>query len=94
MPPLIDHVAVVTGAGTGIGKAIALALGSQGAALALVGRRPGPLESVAALANEGGREPGFIRRMSLAKARSMIWPRRSSGTSGMLTFSFMAQPSS
>ena len=53
MGALIDHVAVVTGAGTGIGKAIALALGSQGAVLALVGRRPAPLESVAALASDG-----------------------------------------
>lgn len=54
MGALIDHVAVITGAGTGIGRAIALALGSQGAALALVGRRPAPLESVAALASDGG----------------------------------------
>ena len=39
MTHLADQVAVVTGAGGGIGKAIALALGTQGATLALVGRR-------------------------------------------------------
>jgi NAD(P)-dependent dehydrogenase (short-subunit alcohol dehydrogenase family) len=48
MSALADHVAVVTGAGSGIGKALALALAAQGATLALVGRRPGPLEAVAA----------------------------------------------
>ena len=54
MTPLADQVAVVTGAGSGIGKAIALALGTQGATLALVGRRLAPLESVVALAQAAG----------------------------------------
>ena len=39
--------AVVTGGGTGIGAAIALALGAEGAKLTLVGRRREPLENVA-----------------------------------------------
>jgi len=43
---LKNHVAVITGAGSGIGRAIALALGGLGAALCLVGRRPETLESV------------------------------------------------
>jgi NAD(P)-dependent dehydrogenase (short-subunit alcohol dehydrogenase family) len=43
-PSLAGQVAIVTGAGSGIGKAIALALGSQGATLALVGRRRESLE--------------------------------------------------
>jgi NAD(P)-dependent dehydrogenase (short-subunit alcohol dehydrogenase family) len=38
--------AVVTGAGTGIGKAVALALLHHGYRVALAGRRPGPLEQV------------------------------------------------
>jgi NADP-dependent 3-hydroxy acid dehydrogenase YdfG len=48
MKPLKDQIAVVTGAGSGIGKAIALALGDCGATLILVGRRLALLEDVAA----------------------------------------------
>jgi NAD(P)-dependent dehydrogenase (short-subunit alcohol dehydrogenase family) len=51
---LSDRVAVVTGAGAGIGRAIALALAQQGASLALVGRRLGPLESAAGAAHAAG----------------------------------------
>jgi NAD(P)-dependent dehydrogenase (short-subunit alcohol dehydrogenase family) len=40
-------VAVVTGAGTGVGKAVALALMKEGYAVALFGRRPEPLEETA-----------------------------------------------
>ena len=43
-----NKVAVVTGAGTGIGKAVALALLKDGYAVALAGRRREPLEKVAA----------------------------------------------
>jgi NADP-dependent 3-hydroxy acid dehydrogenase YdfG len=42
-----DQVAVVTGASSGIGKAIALGLAAQGASLGLVGRRLEMLEAVA-----------------------------------------------
>ena len=37
-------VAIITGAGTGIGKAVAIALLQDGYRVALAGRRQGPLE--------------------------------------------------
>jgi short-subunit dehydrogenase len=47
MSALGNHVAVVTGASSGIGKAIALGLSSQGAALCLIGRNNAMLREVA-----------------------------------------------
>ena len=48
------RVAVVTGAGTGIGKASALALLADGYSVALAGRRVAPLEETVAEAGEDG----------------------------------------
>jgi NAD(P)-dependent dehydrogenase (short-subunit alcohol dehydrogenase family) len=45
---LKGKIAIVTGAGSGIGRACALALGQEGASVALVGRRKKRLEEVAA----------------------------------------------
>jgi NADP-dependent 3-hydroxy acid dehydrogenase YdfG len=47
MSTLQNQVAVVTGASSGIGKAIALGLAAQGASLCLVGRKLETLQSVA-----------------------------------------------
>ncbi|MCY4454481.1 MAG: SDR family oxidoreductase [Immundisolibacterales bacterium] len=49
-------VAVVTGAGTGVGRAAALALAAEGFALVLSGRRPEPIKEVASeIGSSGGR---------------------------------------
>ena len=48
MTALADQIAVVTGASSGIGKAIALALVAQGTRLCLVGRNRQAMEAVAA----------------------------------------------
>ena len=53
MSPL-DKVAVVTGAGTGIGRQVALALLRDGYAVALAGRRVEPLNETAEMAGGAG----------------------------------------
>ncbi|HTZ24437.1 MAG TPA: SDR family oxidoreductase [Streptosporangiaceae bacterium] len=45
---LDGQVAVITGAGTGIGAAVAARFAAEGCAVVLAGRRPGPLHEVAA----------------------------------------------
>jgi NADP-dependent 3-hydroxy acid dehydrogenase YdfG len=54
MKRLTGKVAWVTGAGTGIGEAAALALADEGATIILTGRRPTPLENVARRINQTG----------------------------------------
>ncbi|MHC3388477.1 SDR family oxidoreductase [Streptomyces lavendulocolor] len=46
----VPRIAVVTGAGSGIGRSVALALAEDGWSLALAGRRADPLRETAALA--------------------------------------------
>ena len=53
---LIDRVAVVTGAGRGIGAAIALAYADVGADVVLAARTPEQLDAVAAQVRERGRK--------------------------------------
>lgn len=45
---LVGKVVWVTGAGSGIGEAAAVALADEGATIVLTGRRPEPIEAVAA----------------------------------------------
>jgi NAD(P)-dependent dehydrogenase (short-subunit alcohol dehydrogenase family) len=55
MPPMAQRAAIVTGASSGIGLAIARMLGRQGYGLTLAARRPDKLEAAAA----GLRDDGF-----------------------------------
>jgi len=48
IPELRNQLAVVTGAGSGIGKAIARALAEHGATVQLIGRRQAPLDALRA----------------------------------------------
>ena len=57
---LTGHVAVITGGSSGIGKAIARALGSQGAKLVLMARRPGELNITCAEMHSNGIEATAI----------------------------------
>ncbi len=50
----LDKVAIVTGAGSGIGRQVALAFLQDGYAVALAGRRPEPLETTAKQAGAAG----------------------------------------
>ena len=52
MGQLTGQVAVITGAGTGVGRASALALVAEGAAVVLAGRREAPLRETAALVGD------------------------------------------
>jgi NAD(P)-dependent dehydrogenase (short-subunit alcohol dehydrogenase family) len=70
---MTDKVAIVTGGGTGIGRASALALGRDGYSVVIAGRRPGPLEqAVTDGAADGSRlvalaadvsDPGDVRTL-------------------------------
>jgi NADP-dependent 3-hydroxy acid dehydrogenase YdfG len=67
---LQDKVAVVTGASSGIGLAIAKALGRESAAVVLAGRTPGPMEKAAdEIAANSGR--AAVRKMDVRDEKQM-----------------------
>jgi NAD(P)-dependent dehydrogenase (short-subunit alcohol dehydrogenase family) len=72
MTRLAGKVAWVTGAGSGIGEAAALALAGEGAAVVLTGRRAEPLQAVAARVKAAGGQahvqPGDLMRAENAFA--------------------------
>jgi len=61
----VDQHFSITGAGTGIGRAIALRLSGEGARVSLFGRRIGPLEETRSLAVDAGADPGSIFTSSM-----------------------------
>ena len=76
LPPLSerqrDRVALITGGGTGIGRAIALRLAAESARIAVAGRRPEPLQEVVRTIQAAGGAasavPADIRRAEAARA--------------------------
>jgi NAD(P)-dependent dehydrogenase (short-subunit alcohol dehydrogenase family) len=64
------NTAVITGAGSGVGRAVALKFAAEGWRVALVGRRPEPLAETVALAGAGvdGRLAVFLCDISAADA--------------------------
>jgi NAD(P)-dependent dehydrogenase (short-subunit alcohol dehydrogenase family) len=64
--PMDSKIAIITGAGSGIGRASALALAQSGFTVALVGRRPEPLHEVERAIRDSGGDavavPGDVTR--------------------------------
>jgi NAD(P)-dependent dehydrogenase (short-subunit alcohol dehydrogenase family) len=58
---LVGRVALVTGGGTGLGRAMALELGRLGAKVAVLGRRRHVLEETVAQLDDGVAVPGDVR---------------------------------
>lgn len=69
----IERVALITGGGTGIGAAAARQFADTGVAVAVVGRRPGPLEeTVNAIRERGGQALSIPSDLADPQAPQMI----------------------
>lgn len=95
MSALAGRHALVTGAGSGIGAAIALALAQAGARVSLAGRRPGPLDEVAARlpVDAALKLPGFDVTDPAAIARGLDTARGRFGPVAILVNNAGAAPS-
>jgi citronellol/citronellal dehydrogenase len=62
---LKDKVIVVSGGGSGLGRAMALQMASLGARVAICGRRIEPLEETAHMIAEAGGQPVFVKALSI-----------------------------
>ncbi|MEM6513428.1 MAG: 2-dehydro-3-deoxy-D-gluconate 5-dehydrogenase KduD [Pseudomonadota bacterium] len=68
---LVDKVAIVTGANTGLGQAMAIALATAGAQVALVGRSA-PDDTVAKIRDVGGRSAVVMADLSEASVATTV----------------------
>jgi len=64
-------IALVTGAGTGVGRAVAIALAKNGYNLVLAGRRKEMLDKVAAEINTGGAQ-ALVQPTDVSKRESIL----------------------
>ena len=72
----MSRIAVVTGAGSGVGRAVVLELSKRGFDIALIGRREEPLRETIALAHSRERKLRCISSSTL-RARDKRTPRNS-----------------
>jgi NAD(P)-dependent dehydrogenase (short-subunit alcohol dehydrogenase family) len=71
MPQLTDKIALVTGAGRGIGRGIALAFASEGATLVLTARSQDQLEAVAKEAAALSNTPAIVHAADVTDERQV-----------------------
>jgi citronellol/citronellal dehydrogenase len=62
---LKDKVIVVSGGGSGLGRAMALQMAGLGARVAICGRRREPLDETAQMIAESGGQPAFVKALSI-----------------------------
>jgi NAD(P)-dependent dehydrogenase (short-subunit alcohol dehydrogenase family) len=66
-------VVLITGGGTGIGRATALAFAAEGAAVVIASRRREPGEEVVSRIKQLGGTPSGFRQMSLGRRTCRAW---------------------